>query len=115
MKLTIRSYDPYLTKISSHCIKSVVLHKLMEDPEYFKEEFNLYKNYMECMDLLRRMVNRECIPDIFFNDINLLRANEEDMSVQKQVLEELYRELCENNQAAVLGFHFDTSDLCIIC
>ena len=60
------------SKISPYPI-SIYDFQLVEDPEYFKEEFNLRRNYMACMNLLRRMVYKGCIPDIFFDDINLLR------------------------------------------
>ena len=73
-KLLVFEIFPY------ECMKVKYLHiqypsmiQLVEDPEYFKEEFNLRRNYMACMNLLRRMVYKGCIPDIFFDDINLLR------------------------------------------
>ena len=37
MKLTIRSYDPFLSKITSHCIKSVVLHKVIIDDRFLSK------------------------------------------------------------------------------
>ena len=73
--------------LSSHIIKTVVMEKTLEDENYWKENFNLEKNFSDCMEMLVRKIETGKVSDIFFPSVNLLEVKFKD-SRTKELLRE---------------------------
>ena len=103
--------SPYLKTVTSHSIKSVIMHMVLEDDIDF-ENGNLEETFQICFKELEKKVCDGIIQDIIFPNVNLLRSKK--ASVDARYIKHL-GDLLRNPENSQEDVYHEMNWTCMFC
>ena len=111
IKYVRKTHPGPLSKISSHAIKSVAMKMTIDDPNYWKDEFNQEDNFRKALQQLRTDIKKGFLPDIFFAEVNLLRIkSQQTWKLVRLSMEQILQKFLKKHK-----FIFIPHYICLLC